>query len=355
MVDPPTYRTEPDPEFADRLERVLLRRLTGDAEGRGSGRRLAHGVAPDRSDIEAEHGEGDMVMLDTTRGPAGPAAPRRRSSSTWLLVAAALVVVAVVGTLLAAGGDEDDEQIDTVTPTPTTTTTTTERPAPDGMVTKSLDPDGEETTPLRITYQVPKEGWNGTWFGATKYLEGDADGFTGLSITTVTNLVTDACRDHTPLDPPVGPTVDDLATALSQLTPFEITAPPTDVTMFGYQGKHLELTVPDTLTVTGAAPGNPGGKNVAEFTDCVEGELYSWFSPINEHRGGGSMSSGLLGHSMDSRGAFNAYQTPGQTEEFWILDVDGTRVVLVKFDSPMSPPADLAQRDAIFDSIRIEP
>jgi hypothetical protein len=29
--------------------------------------------------------------------------------------------------------------------------------------------------------------------------------------------------------------------------------------------------------------------------------------------------------------------------------------VLVKFDSPMSPPADLAQRDAIFDSIRIEP
>ena len=28
MVDPPTYRAEPDPEFADRLERVLLQRLT---------------------------------------------------------------------------------------------------------------------------------------------------------------------------------------------------------------------------------------------------------------------------------------------------------------------------------------
>ena len=31
MVDPPTYRAEPDPEFADRLERVLLQRLTAPA------------------------------------------------------------------------------------------------------------------------------------------------------------------------------------------------------------------------------------------------------------------------------------------------------------------------------------
>ena len=57
---------------------------------------------------------------------------------------------------------------------------------------------------------------------------------TGLSITTVTNLATDGCLDPTPLDPPVGPTVDDLATALSQLAPFEVTAPPTDVTLVGY-------------------------------------------------------------------------------------------------------------------------
>ena len=151
-----------------------------------------------------------------------------------------------------------------------------------------------------------------------------------LSITTVTNLVTDGCLDHTPLEPPVGPTVDDLATALSQLAPFEVTAPPTDVTLLGYPGKHLELTVPD-LGFTG------GGE--AQFADCLDGELHSWISPLNDN---GATS-------------FSGYDGPGETEEFWILDVEGTRLVLVKFDSPQSSAEDLAERDAIFDSIRIEP
>ena len=35
--------------------------------------------------------------------------------------------------------------------------------------------------------------------------------------------------------------------------------------------------------------------------------------------------------------------------------MDGTRLVLVKWDSPDTSAEDLAERDAIFDSIRIEP
>ena len=69
----------------------------------------------------------------------------------------------------------------------------------------------------------------------------------------------------------MGPTVDDLAAALSQLAPFEVTAPPTDVTLFGYPGKHLELTVP-ALPVTGGGDGR-------EFADCIGGKLHSWISP----------------------------------------------------------------------------
>jgi hypothetical protein len=251
------------------------------------------------------------------------------------------VVVAVVGTLLVAAGG--DEQIDTVTPTPTTAA-----PAQDAMQQMTgpgryfVDPDGDDATPLRVTFQVATEGWQ-SWFGAVKFLPGEADGFTGLSITTVTNVVSDGCRDHTALDPPVGPTVDDLAIALSQLAPFDVTAPPTDVTLLGYQGKHLELTVP-ALPVTGS-----GQKNLARFAGCVDGELHSWISPINDR------SPGLLAHSTSPpRGAFNAYQAPGQTEEFWILDVEGTRVVLVSFDSPSSPAADIAERNAVFETIRIE-
>ena len=45
MVDPPTYRAEPDPEFADRLERVLLQRLTAEPAGPRSSRGVAQSDA----------------------------------------------------------------------------------------------------------------------------------------------------------------------------------------------------------------------------------------------------------------------------------------------------------------------
>ncbi|MEO7573736.1 MAG: hypothetical protein ABIX10_15000, partial [Acidimicrobiales bacterium] len=134
-----------------------------------------------------------------------------------------------------------------------------------------IDPDGHDTTPLRVTYQVAPEGWS-AWFGAVKFTEPEVS---TLSITTVTNLVSDGCLDQTPLEPPVGPTVDDLATALSQLAPFEVTAPPTDVTLFGYPGKHLELTVP--------------GQG---FGDCLDGDLHRWMS---FPRFGGRVGCGVFG------------------------------------------------------------
>ena len=192
-------------------------------------------------------------MLDTEDRPTGPVTPRRRSPGRWLLVAAAAAVVAVVGTLLVAAGGDDEDPVDTVTPP----TTAAPAPAPAQDVNECfelaeafpdlepglyfIDPDGDDTTPLRVTYQVAAEDWS-AWFGAVKTT---GPGATMLTITTLNNLVTDGCLDFTPLDPPVGPTVDDLATALSQLAPFEVTAPPTDVTLLGYPGKHLELTVPD--------------------------------------------------------------------------------------------------------------
>jgi hypothetical protein len=85
---------------------------------------------------------------------------------------------------------------------------------------------------------------------------------------TVTNLVRDGRRDHRPADPPVGPSVDDLAAALADLAPFKVTSPPRDVTAFGYRGKHLELTVPD---LSHAGKGLESG-----FTECIDGNLESW-------------------------------------------------------------------------------
>jgi hypothetical protein len=186
-----------------------------------------------------------------------------------------------------------------------------------------IDPDGDASTPLRVTFEVAAEGWGG-WLGT--YKEPPGSGRVILSITTVDNVVREACSDQRPAEPAIGPTVDDLAAALSSLAPFAVTSPPTDVTISGYHGKHLELTVPELRVTNG------------QFADCTEGNLHSWIAP-------------LLGNS-----AFFGYeQVPGATEEFWILDVNGTRLVLVIDQSPTSSPEDLAEMDAIFDSIRIEP
>ena len=54
-------------------------------------------------------------------------------------------------------------------------------------------------------------------------------------------------------------------------------------------------------------------------------------------------------------GAFNGHAGPGYSEEFWILDVEGSRLVIVAERSPDMPDKDIAVLRAILDSIRIEP
>ncbi len=127
-------------------------------------------------------------------------------------------------------------------------------------------------TRLTVAYDAPAR-WS-AWPGALKFYEPEQAGETvlgghvGLSIVTVTNDVT--MQDHRAADPAVGPTVDDLATALAGLAPFEVTAPATDVTVVGYEGMHLRLTVPD-IPAKGEA-----------FTSCSDGAIHSWIAPMIE-------------------------------------------------------------------------
>jgi hypothetical protein len=194
--------------------------------------------------------------------------------------------------------------------------------------TYSIDPDGDPSTPLCVVYEVPAEGWS-HWIGAAKFAD---DGHVGVSITTVTNLVRHGCRDHSWADPPVGPSVDDLATALGDLAPFRVTSPPKDVSIYGYGGKHLELTVPN-LPVKGEGDDR-------YFAGCEEGTLKSWVGAVDTEPGD----------------AFYGYHgEPGRPEEFWILDVGGTRLMIEANWSPASPRKDVAEMRGVLDSIRIEP
>jgi hypothetical protein len=76
------------------------------------------------------------------------------------------------------------------------------------------------------------------------------------------------------------------------------------------------------------------------FTGCEEGNLKSWVAFID---------------TAEPGDAFYGYTGPGSREEFWILDVEGTRLMIAAGRSPGSPSKDLAERRAIRDSIRIEP
>jgi len=182
-----------------------------------------------------------------------------------------------------------------------------------------VDADLDPSTPLRVVYDIPAEGWS-SWIGAAKF--GPDGGHVGVSITTVVNLVAEGCRDHFSAEPPVGPTVDDLATALSELAPFEVTSPPRDVNIYGYSGKHLGWTVPEM-----------------SFGRCDHGDLRSWIAPMD---------------TAEVGDAFYGYTGPGYREEFWILDVEGTRLMIAAERSPGSPREDRAELRAILDSIRIE-
>jgi hypothetical protein len=189
-----------------------------------------------------------------------------------------------------------------------------------------VDPDLEPSTPLRVVYEVADDG-RSSWIGAAKFAGPE---HVGVSISTISNVVRHGCSDHSWSDPPVGSSVEDLAAALADLAPFVVTSPPEEVSAYGHRGMHLELTVPD-LPVEGAADDR-------SFTGCTDGQLKSWVAAIDTEPGD----------------AYYGYTGPGYVEEIWILDVEGTRVMIAAEQSPESPPSHVEEMRSILASIRIE-
>jgi hypothetical protein len=171
--------------------------------------------------------------------------------------------------------------------------------------------------PANVTFTVPA-GW--AHWGVTSdsagvlKREGDPPDGAGFGFFIVDNVPGDACRKHLGLqDPPVGPTVDDLAAALVKLDGVE-SSTPIDVNFAGHEGKYLELTGPEDLS------------------NCVDP---SWW----------------LTSDRSGRGIFG----PSEQDRVWILDVEGTRVVFNVMHYPDTPASDLAELDSIIQSVRIEP
>jgi hypothetical protein len=226
------------------------------------------------------------------------------------LAAAAVIAAVLLGVTLFGGGPN-------VGAGPTPTPIPTPSPTPPPLVGDALDPG---TYTLRRAYgtatiTVPA-GWGSLEvIGVTK--EGSDESFMAVLFWSFPDdfneVYTDPCDwSSSIVEPPVGPTVDDLANALAAQA-MRGDAVPTAVTIDGYEGKYLEMSVPTDI----------------DLASCDQGEFRSWL------------------------GRF--HQGPGQIDRIYIVDVDGQREVIVANHMPGASEADLAEQQAILESIDIVP
>ena len=137
-----------------------------------------------------------------------------------------------------------------------------------------------------------------------------------VNLWDIGNVYADGCQ-WTLLDPPLGESVDELASVWATLPGFTATTP-IDVTIDGFSGKRVDYTLPDY-----------------DLDDC-NGEFALWTEDT------GSQSSP----------SFWA-QVPEQQNRQWILDVDGTRLVINEWSDPGTTPEQLAGMDDFLASMQI--
>lgn len=246
--------------------------------------------------------------------PAWRNAPMNTTVFRFAALAAGVLVIAVLGFSILPGigpGGPTTPAPTTPAPTPTLATPPSADPSP-RAVGITFDP----ALPFRLLLTLPP-GWSGEdgSFVVQKYGGALPNGM-AIATWIVGNVYTDGCNwSGTLRDPAVGPTVDDLANAISGLED-RVTTAPADVTVDGYAGKELEMTIPDV-----------------DFTTCDQGEFRSWTA-------------------LDGSSRF--HQGPLEHSRILILDVDGTRVLVFGRSFPGTSPADLAELNTILDTMQID-
>lgn len=170
---------------------------------------------------------------------------------------------------------------------------------------------GLDGPPLDIMVTVP-DGWQG--LAGFAVLKNDVS----LGFWIVENLYIDPCHASLGvLDPPPGPTVHDLATALAA-QPTRNGTDPTSIEVDGYAGELVTIEVPAD----------------ADLAACDDAEFGSWSSEVH----------GARGHA-----------TPGEHNDIRIVDVDGVRLVIDASTFPDSSEEDVVELRSVIDSIQLAP
>jgi hypothetical protein len=249
-----------------------------------------------------------------------------------LVATAAVVVVAVVGINLFPGspsgaGGSPPPASPSAPVAPSTSPSPSPTPIPSAsLVAREIMPFEHDQIAASMTFALTTPPG---WFAFDRGVAIDDNGpndeaYVGFS-TAGNSLYSDPCRTveaeaelesaisgggPAGADITFGPTVEDLVTALVDHPSLDVTDP-VDVTLAGYSGKYVDLTIPD------------------DISECAN------YRPMD------------VGHHYA--------QGPGQRWHIWILDVDGVRVLVEGNDYPVTPPERLAEEQAIIESLVITP
>jgi hypothetical protein len=224
------------------------------------------------------------------------------------LLAAAVVTAAILGTAFITRAGNIGAH-----PTPTPTSRA-------AVLIQPLDQDVgalaagsyyiDSPFPVRVAFDVP-EGWRGWGYtsdGAQINLNPD-QGSGEVSFEIVDNITADPCTDQL-LDPPVGPSVNDLVTALSNMEGFDASRA-TDIAIDGFDGKQFTLTAPSRR-------------------DAPCGSMVTWMTKTRQNGVG-----------------------PGEVNEVRIIDVGGVRLLICVAYTPPISSGYLSELHAVADSAQI--
>ena len=187
-----------------------------------------------------------------------------------------------------------------------------------------IDHDRDPATSVRVDFTIADPGWEPI-IGAFK--EVGEDNYVAVLFAAVARIASSACHDTEWL--PAGGTAEEIATGLAAIDEFMTRDPLTEVTDFGYDGYHLVLEVPEGDYY------EPG----EGFTACDD--------PVDPLA---STFDGWEGPTFS-----RYYQRPGQIVESWVLDVEGTPLMIEANRFLDSPEGDVAELRTVLDSIVITP
>jgi hypothetical protein len=243
------------------------------------------------------------------------------------LAAAAVVVIAVVGYQFLGdsntggpGASESAEPSATAAPSEPAPSAWVGLPAGPFVVTSAGDP-------VQVTVSIASPGWG--WLTEYDAVNKDDDGLdTPETVGAVLiawawpagtgfNVYGDPCQWLTTIPRTPATTPDEIAAAFAAQALSDASAP-VDVTVGGYAGKAITLNVPMSYHQVPDVP------REQEFADCDQNEFVFYGTD-----------------RADAAVERNA-QGPGQVDELWILDVNGSIVILDAAYGPATP-ADLVE------------